>query len=43
MSSHRKVVKTHQTVLCFFKGDDPTVLGNIERKLNDVETCEAVN
>jgi DNA modification methylase len=32
MAIPRKVVKTHQTVLCFFKGDDPTALGKIERK-----------
>jgi len=32
MTTGRKVVKTHQTVLCFFKGDNPAALGKIERK-----------
>jgi DNA modification methylase len=32
MTCGRKVVKTHQTVLCFFKGENPAALGKIERK-----------
>lgn len=31
MESSRKIGKTHQNVLCFFKGDDPTLLGEIKR------------
>lgn len=32
MTTGRKVVKTHQNVLVFFKGDAPAALGKIERK-----------
>lgn len=31
MNSSRKTGKTHQNVLCFLKGDDPTTLGQIIR------------
>jgi DNA modification methylase len=31
IQSSRKIGKTHQNVLCFFKGDDPTVLGEVRR------------
>ena len=31
MESSRKIGKTHQNILCFFKGDDPTALGEIKR------------
>lgn len=31
IETSRKLAKTHQNVLCFFKGDDPTVLGKIVR------------
>ncbi len=31
MDASRKIGKTHQNILCFFKGDNPTTLGEIRR------------